>query len=284
MDIQKKGERMYMKYWYILGSMVLVFALVVGLVLGFGGGTKAITNGEPDGDGHPYVGMVVFDVGGGPAWRCSGSLISPTVVVTCGHCTDGADAARVWFETDLTANPEYPFGGTTSVEGTPYTHPDFCMGCRQGLPGFAYHDVGVVVLDEPVIMDEYAELPEAGLVDTLRVMTDVELVGYGVQWQEGTGMSPYNRWRGTRMRHFAPAKLVASKHVQSDEFITITLNPAQGKGGSCFGDNGGPNILGGTNTVLAVSSYVTNPNCKGIGYSNRIDTPAALEFINSYME
>lgn len=273
-----------MKYWYMLGSMVLVFALVAGLVLGLGGGTKAITNGEPDGDGHPYVGMVVFEDEGGPAWRCSGSLISPTVVVTCGHCTDGAYAARVWFDSDLTENTEYPLGGTTSVEGTPYTHPDFCIGCGQGLPGFAYHDVGVVVLDEPVIMDEYAELPAVGLVDTLRVMTDVDLVGYGVQWQEGTGIPPRSRWTGPRMRNFAPAKLVASKHVQSDEFIKITLNPAQGKGGSCFGDNGGPSLLGGTNTILAVSSYVTNANCQGIGYSNRIDTADVLEFINGYLD
>jgi hypothetical protein len=48
----------------------------------------AITNGVPDGTNHPYVGlMVAQDADGVPLWRCSGSLLSPTVFLTAGHCT-----------------------------------------------------------------------------------------------------------------------------------------------------------------------------------------------------
>jgi len=58
----------------------------------------AITNGQPDGDNHPYVGLLVFDdIPDRPAWRCSGALIAPNVVLTAGHCTDGAVAARYWY-------------------------------------------------------------------------------------------------------------------------------------------------------------------------------------------
>ena len=40
---------------------------------------SAITHGDLDGDGHPYVGlMVAKDADGNPLWRCSGTLISST--------------------------------------------------------------------------------------------------------------------------------------------------------------------------------------------------------------
>ena len=114
----------------------------------------AIRFGEPDNGRHPYVGIAVFDalVDGEPtpSWRCSGTLLSPTVFLTAGHCTDGAVAARVWLDESVQDNEEYPFGGATSYEGTPYTYPDFCIGCGSGLPGFAYRDVGIIVLSEPV--------------------------------------------------------------------------------------------------------------------------------------
>jgi V8-like Glu-specific endopeptidase len=82
---------------------------------------KAITNGEPDGNRHPYVGLAVFDDADGPSRRCSASLLSPTVVLTAGPCTAGAVAARVWFAEDVQNNSEYPFGGATSYDGVPYT-------------------------------------------------------------------------------------------------------------------------------------------------------------------
>lgn len=266
------------------------FLLVVTVVLVMVSGTAlialAITNGQPDGDDHPYVGLIVFDVGGVPAWRCSGSLIAPNVVLTAGHCTDGADAARVWFDEVVEGNPEYPFGGATSTEGTPHTNPKFRSdenpyGGGNGLPAFSYRDVGVVVLDEPVHMDEYAGLPEAGLVDTLRTMTDVDFVGYGVQEQNYGGGSPY--WTGLRVRLYAPSKLISGKFVFSDEFLMLSLNPGRDKGGICFGDSGGPDLLGDTDTIMGVNSFVTNYNCAGVGFSSRVDIPEVLEWINGFL-
>jgi hypothetical protein len=56
---------------------------------------SAITNGELDGDGHPYVGlMVAHDASAVPLWRCSGPLLPDTVFITAGHCTQ-APAAHV---------------------------------------------------------------------------------------------------------------------------------------------------------------------------------------------
>jgi len=228
--------------------------------------------------------VYVPDVGNQPAWRASGVLISPTVVLTAGHATDGAVAARVWFDYDLKAVPDYPYGGIVAIEGTPHTNPDFCLGCRPGLPGFDYRDVGVVVLDEPVIMETYGELPEAGSTDSLPPMTDIDLVGYGVQWQDrGGGVSPREAWKWNGERYYAPAKLIGSKHVHRDEFLKCTANRGQGKGGTAFGDSGGPVLLGGTNLILAVNSYVTNANCAGVTYHSRVDIQEVLDWINSFL-
>jgi hypothetical protein len=263
-------------------TLVLVTALVMALP------ALAITNGQPDGDNHPYVGLAVFDTlraDGSirPSHRCSASLLTPTLVLTAGHCTDGTVAARVWFDEVVQGNPEYPFSGATSYDGTPYTNPGFCIGCGNGLPGFAIRDVGVIVLSEPVPVSdvgEYASLPAAGLVDTLPNKTPVDLVGYGVQEQFHGGGPPI--WTGLRVRLYAPSELVSGEFVHSSEFIRLALNPGGGSGGTCFGDSGGPDLLGGTDTVLAVNSYVTNSNCSGVGYSSRVDIQEVLDWIYSF--
>ena len=278
---------------------VLIALALLAVTFGIAG---AITNGEPDAGRHPYVGLLVFDYApGAPGWRCSGALIAPNVVLTAGHCTDGAVAARIWFDEDVTYDnipfPLYPFGGPGSgaIEGTPYLNPDYRSienpyGGGNGLPAFSYRDVGIVVLHEDVDVGGFASLPAAGLVDTLKNKTDIDFVGYGVQYQaqipgnELPQPPPYFRWTGPRVRMYAPSKMVSGKFVHSAEFLRLALNPGGGSGGLCFGDSGGPDLLGGTNTVLAVNSYVTNINCSGVGYSSRVDIPAILDWIYGFLD
>jgi hypothetical protein len=285
-------------------------------VLLFGAtGAMAITNGQPDGTNHPYVGlMVALDKDGVPQWRCSGSLLTPTVFLTAGHCTEPPAAhVEVWFSagpvlTDpdyaaaLAADPDgivscnaspafdgYPCKG--DVGGTPHPNPDFCTGCGNGLPNFANRDVGVVKLTTAVptsLVSTYAQLPAAGLVDTLANKTPADFVGYGVQFQANIPGSllpqppPFYRWTGPRERMFAPGAIVSGNFTHSAEFIRFSLNPGGGKGGTCFGDSGGPDLLGGTSTVLSVNSYVTNVNCSGVAYSQRVDVPEVLTWIRSF--
>lgn len=260
----------------LLRIIAMVSALIVGLVVVLGGTALAITNGQPDGDSHPYVCVVVmFDESWNFIGSGSGILIAPTVVLTAGHLTEAGSHAFVTFATDLT-QADYP---ADYIYGVPYTHPQYQLGYMPGLPGFLTHDVGVIALAAPAPVTEYGALPEEGVVDSLAVMTDLDLVGYGVNYRE----RPSGDWIFYGARYYAPSKLIASKHTHSDEFIKITANPAQGKGGVSFGDSGGPVFLGGTNVVLGLISYGTNYNCAGVGYAARVDTADVLGWVNSWL-
>jgi hypothetical protein len=253
----------------------LIGALAVAALLAVVAPAMGVTNGQPDGNRHPYVGvMIQFIPGTNFVSVCSGSALSATRFLTAAHCADPSLPVFVTYKN----SPPFSLA-TDFTQGTFHPHPDWCIGCGPGLPGFDTHDVAVVALSAPRDPGAFAELPEANLVDTLPMRTPVDIVGYGVQGFIRGGGPPGQIFTFTR--YFAPSLLVQSNNVQSDEFIKLTANPAQGKGGICFGDSGGPDILTGTSTILAVNSYVTNGNCAGVTYSQRVDLPEILAFIDS---
>lgn len=172
---EREGENVR-KITTLLAAFVAVLA--IGLVP-----AGAITDGELDGNGHPYVGlMVAQDENGNPLWRCSGTLLSSTVYLTAGHCTEAPAAhVEIWFDADVESGIPgngYPFTG--DVGGTPYTHPDYNPNA------FFFRDAGVVVLDEPFASPngEYGELPSLNELDALKTRrgkqdTTFTAVGYG---------------------------------------------------------------------------------------------------------
>ncbi len=245
----------------------------------------AIKNGTPDEENHwPYVGWIVTWDGVSPyVYLSTGSLIAPDVVLCAGHATQppgGIAIAWVSFEPEASWPPG---GGGWIVVDSVYTHPDYHIDGEKGLTDWIAHDVGILILEEPVFLDEYAELPFPGQVDTLPMKQEVDLVGYGVQYQVHGGGPPQWTWIDFGYRYYAKAQLIASDHVMSDEFMRLTANPGQGKGGTCFGDSGSPILLAGTDTVLGVCSWGTNSNCAGVSYEQRIDIPDILEWINGFL-
>jgi hypothetical protein len=124
---------------------------------------SAITKNYVEDHVHTYVGLIAFyDDEGEFAHRCTGSLISPTVMITAGHCTDdgagGVNAsARVWFQQDAGANYD-PATEFDPVSGYPDTclDPTLCVTAHEmynfGFDDFAgypdTHDAGVLILDE----------------------------------------------------------------------------------------------------------------------------------------
>ena len=144
--------------------------------------------------------------------------------------------------------------------------------------------MGVIVLTEPIptsVVGTYGQLPTAGHVDQLPRSAGVDLVGYGVQERIRGGGQPV--WTGLLNRFQTDALLVSGYFTHGEEFVRVTANPGQGKGGTCFGDSGGHVLSDEGTTVLAVNSYVTNLNCTGVTYSQRIDIPEALAWIRTFL-
>ena len=264
-------------------KLSVAILITVIMVLSMVGIAYAITDGNPDGDGHPYVGLLVFDVDGAPAWRCSGTLLSPTVMLTAGHCTDGTSGGRVWFESNLqgrTVELGYPYGGATSVAFCGIaTHPLFHEG------SFVLHDVGVVTLCSPVYMDTYGALPAVNQLDDLknkRGQQDVSFtaVGYGLQKSFPDATSYKDSALKTRM--VATPKLNQINTGYVGDFSLLLSNNAN-TGGTCFGDSGGPNFLGNSNIVAGVTSFGINSNCAGTGGVFRMDRQNVQDFVKSYL-
>jgi hypothetical protein len=260
-------------------KLIVIVSLVMVLVASavVPASVLAVTNGQPDGDGHPYVGVAIQFIPDMPGYVnvCSGSALSKTLFLTAAHCFDPTMPVYVSFK----SGPPFSLA-KDFTEGTFHPDPDWCPGCGAGLQGFDSNDVAVITLNKPAKPDGFAALPSAGLVDTLPMGTAVDVVGYGVQGFVRGGGQPGQVFLFTR--YYAPTVLVQSNNLSSTEFIKLQANPSQGTGGICFGDSGGPDLLGGTNIVLAVNSYVTNGNCSGVTYSNRVDLPEILAFINSF--
>jgi hypothetical protein len=251
----------------------------------------AIKNGGPDEDAHPYVCWIAtWDGTSELVYLGTGSLIAPDVVLTAGHITQPPGGiAYAWVSFDPEFNPLIDWRPMDSTSGVWHEvaewhhHPWYCIGCgKKGLTDWITYDVGVLILTDPVGI-ECAELPDVGLVDTLSMKEDVDLVGYGVQYQIHGGGPPDWDWIDFGYRYFAQAKLIASNHILSDEFLRLTANPGNGKGGTCYGDSGSPILLAGTNTILGVCSWGPNGNCAGVSYEQRIDLSDILEWIQSWL-
>jgi secreted trypsin-like serine protease len=241
----------------------------------------AVTDGEPDGNGHPFVGlMVAQDAKGNPLWRCSGTLLSSTVFLTAGHCTEAPAArAEIWFDADVTdaAAHDYPFNG--DADGRVVTHPDYDPNA------FYLRDLGLVLLNKPVKMRTYGTLPGLDSLDKLatkRGTQDVTFtaVGYGLQKSFPDAAS----WKESalRIRMVAYPKLNQINSAFTGDFSLLLSNNAN-TGGTCFGDSGGPNFLGNSNVVAGVTSYGINGNCAGTGGVFRMDRSWSLDFVSDYL-
>lgn len=247
---------------------------------------------------HPYVGLVVFyGSDGGFIWRCSGSLISPTKLVTAGHCADtaeGAVSARVYFQQDAGAHFD-PATGKDPITG----YPEECAGTTLGTLcatstqiynyGFANfagfpntHDIGVLILDQAISMNTYGQLPTAGALESVgrgKKNTLFTVSGYGLTLSVNVHSKLSNV--SFRERLMAQSSLVNLGSANTDGYNLQTQGNGNSRGGTCSGDSGGPVFLGGasSNLIVAVTSFGLNELCRGSDFGYRIDRQEVLDWI-----
>jgi hypothetical protein len=269
-------------------ALAIVLSLSVVPVLAITG------NYVPDYE-HPFVGLAVFYAANGEfLHRCSGSLISPTVFLTAGHCTDattGATTARVYFQQDagthydpatqldpVSGYPEYCAAGTegvscaTSDELYNYGFADFA-----GFPNT--HDAGLVILDQPITLSEYGQLAAPGTLDPLdtrrgRQNLTFTVSGYGLSLSNPVHVESY------RERLMATSRLVNLRSSLTGGFNLQTNGNGKGQGGTCSGDSGGPVFYpADTNIIVAVTSFGLNSWCRGVDFAYRTDTQEVIDWI-----
>jgi secreted trypsin-like serine protease len=263
--------------------VVLVLATMALAIVLAGGVAQAIINGQPDRgpNAHPYVGALVSvprsgEFKGQRIPVCSGTLISPKVFLTAGHCTDLLKTEDL--PSYVSFDPTYKPGASKIIKATPYTHPKYCIAAKKC---FRY-DAGVVVLHEPVRMATYGALPEAGLVDTLKEGQRLTPVGYGVTGGDQT--LPDDRYSAT-------VRLLNTKDPAVGEMFlkTTGVSLIKGKGEApCYGDSGGPLFVADQQTIVGVVSHGGNiagyaHACRGPVYYQRVDLPRVLKWVRSFL-
>jgi secreted trypsin-like serine protease len=240
--------------------------------------SSEITNGAIDGEAHPGVVLLLMEVDGQPMYRCSATLLSPTVVLTAGHCAGEPgefSGMRVFTESDVqNGDNNYPFAGPNSVEAAEWaSHPAYSNSA------FFLHDVGVVVLEEPIVQESYAQLPALNSLDDLRPRrhTGFTAVGYGLQQVNPAQV------QAERVRMNANPYLVQINVPGMTGSFSLLLSNNAATGGTCFGDSGGPNFVEDTDVVAGVTSFGLNGSCGGTGGVFRMDRADVLDFVNSFL-
>ena len=236
----------------------------------------AITNGQPDGNRHPYVGALSVDFPGGRDWVCSGTLIAPDVFLTAAHCVDwlvpqGISTVYVSFEPVFDANSKTFYSGhyvMAPIEKNGRSHD---------------YDLALVLLDKAVPDIEPAQLPAESYFDQIGVRglrnQLFTPVGYGSSGRTNGGGRPYFNYDG--IRRYA----IGSFNALDKNWLHLSMNPATGDGGTCYGDSGGPNFIGASETKIIAGVTVTGDMvCRATNVIIRLDTAAAHQFIDPYLE
>jgi V8-like Glu-specific endopeptidase len=243
----------------------LLFAVLLLTALVTAGPAAAITNGTVDGNRHPSTGGLVSatQYSDGTWIYCSGTLISSTVFLTAAHCGEEGERVLVTFDTAYQAGDQV-YAGTFHADA--------------GYPGPTSdsHDIAVVVLDKAVKGITPASLPTAGSLSNLSSSQTFTSVGYGAY--EVTNSPGGHQYLYNDVRMVATGTLNATNKT----WLRISMNPSTGNGGTCYGDSGGPNFLGTTDIVAAIT-ITGDAVCRSTNVVYRLDTASARAFLSQYV-
>lgn len=273
----------------------LWLGLMVGaLTMAVAGPASAITFGDLDtSNQYSNVGALIYQEDDGNFYiYCTGTLIADNdggdskIFLTAAHCIPPEDVegegTRMWVSFDPAIDLDPETGAvveatTTMYSGTAYAHADFaCCGANDTF------DIAVVVLDDDVSGITPAEIAGEGLLSS---MTERELraaafvtAGYGTVRNDKTGGFASFFFDGDR-RFAQQTALSLTK-----SWLTLSMNPSTGDGGTCYGDSGGPHFLMMDGQLVLVSITVTgDAPCRATDKTYRIDTAGAQAFLAPFL-
>jgi hypothetical protein len=275
---------------------IVVAALVV---LGLQTPAHASTQGTPDGETHPNVGLILAYNDDGNRYRCTATLIREDLLLTAGHCTDGVvghvlvtfDSTIVESSTKPTTSPfpvaadktagytEKELQGAGYESGTADTHPQYSNFTDMK----NWNDVGVIVLDEPVAAITPATIASPGTLDRIKTSnlskTRFTAVGYGTEVRKAES----GPQKPTPMDYPLIRRYVDMYGQKlTPQILQTAGSTTNGKdtGTTCFGDSGGPVFLG--EEIVAVTSYGNNEVCRGVSGYQRVDIAAAQGWLATF--
>lgn len=273
---------------------ILTVLLAAVVALGLPVAAWGSTEGSPDGDRHPSVGFLLFYSSDGNAYRCSGTLVAPTVVLTAGHCTDDVvGKVLVTFDPVIAEQPPPhlpsadPATGYTAEQltaagyqaGTAYPHPQF-----SGLTDKDnWYDVGVLRLSTPVQGVTPATIAAVGTLEGIAngdlAHTVFTAVGYGKELRKpesGPQRPTAEDFPLIRRYVTLEGQKLTSQVLQTNGSSTN----GKGTGTTCGGDSGGPVLLG--DRIVAVTSYGINGGCRAVSGYQRVDIAGVQDWLASF--
>lgn len=225
--------------------------------------------GVPDGRAHPQSGQLIrFDSDGNALGGCSGTLVSPTVFLTAGHCAirkqqnPGMD---LWVTFDTTWTKAAPPAARHRVA--------YAVAASS-------IDLGVEVLATPVSGIDPAGLPtDAALGRWLASTTghpELTVVGYGQGGNVNDRDEDPQPWTESVRR---TATVAATRADDTDvQLRGFAAHPSSG----CAGNSGGGIFRPATDELVALA-WGSDPMCSGYLLGTRLDTTAAREFLAGFV-